>query len=180
MVASNFRLALAIVLAGAAVPTQALYDPAREYVEAGVVAARYPEPSVVISTPAFRSGRDDFTSQDEMMAFVGDLEAHAHDLRVRIIGRSQEGRAIPLLVFAAPAAGTGTDIVKNGKPTVLIIGQQHGNEPAGGEAALALAAELAGEGARRLAHVNVLIVPRANPDGAHHFVRATANRTLRK
>ena len=175
MVASNFRLALAIVLAGAAVPTQALYDPAREYVEAGVVAARYPEPSVVISTPAFRSGRDDFTSQDEMMAFVGDLEAHAHDLRVRIIGRSQEGRAIPLLVFAAPAAGTGTDIVKNGKPTVLIIGQQHGNEPAGGEAALALAAELAGEGARRLAHVNVLIVPRANPDGAHHFVRATAN-----
>ena len=175
MVASNFRLALAIVLAGAAVPTQALYDPAREYVEAGVVAARYPEPSVVISTPAFRPGRDDFTSQDEMMAFVGDLEAHAHDLRVRIIGRSQEGRAIPLLVFAAPAAGTGTDIVKNGKPTVLIIGQQHGNEPAGGEAALALAAELAGEGARRLAHVNVLIVPRANPDGAHHFVRATAN-----
>ena len=175
MVASNFRLALAIVLAGAAVPTQALYDPAREYVEAGVVAARYPEPSVVISTPAFRPGRDDFTSQDEMMAFVGDLEAHAHDLRVRIIGRSQEGRAIPLLVFAAPAAGTGTDIAKNGKPTVLIIGQQHGNEPAGGEAALALAAELAGEGARRLAHVNVLIVPRANPDGAHHFVRATAN-----
>src|SRR5438034_1305027 len=38
------------------------------------------------------------------------------------------------------------------------------------------AAELASaEGARRLDRVNVLIVPRANPDGAYDFVRGLAN-----
>src|SRR6266550_3502171 len=76
-----------------------------------------------------------------LLAFVNDLARRTPYLRVRIIGTSQENRAIPLLIFARPPAGGG-DLQKNGRPTVLVIGQQHGNEPAGGEAALALAAEL--------------------------------------
>ena len=152
------------------------YDPAREYVEAPAVAARYPDPAVEMPTPAFAPGKTDFTSQSELEAFVDDLGRRSRDLRVRIAGYSQEHRAIPLLVFARPAAASGGDVQKNGKPTVLIIGQQHGNEPAGGEAALALAAELsANPRARILDRVNVLIVPRANPDGAYHFVRGLKN-----
>jgi len=163
-------------IAGAAVaPAHALYDPAREYQESPAVAARYPDPPVEIGTPAFAAGRDDFTSQRELERFVDDLARRSRDLRVRIVGYSQEQRAIPLLIFARPASA-GTDLLQNGKPTVLIIGQQHGNEPAGGEAALALGAQLAADpGARILDRVNVLIVPRANPDGAHHFVRGLAN-----
>ena len=154
----------------------AVYDPAREYVEAPAVAARYSDPAVDIATPAFAPGKTDFTSQSELEAFVDDLGRRSRDLRVRIAGYSQEHRAIPLLVFARPAAASGGDVQKNGKPTVLIIGQQHGNEPAGGEAALALAAELsANPRARILDRVNVLIVPRANPDGAYHFVRGLKN-----
>ena len=153
----------------------ALYDPAREYTETAAVAARYPDPAVEIKTPAFAAGKADFTSQDELIAFVDDLARRSPALRVRIIGTSQEGRAIPLLIFARPST-SGGDLQRSGKPTVLIIGQQHGNEPAGGEAALALAAELASaEGEKRLDRINVLIVPRANPDGAYHFVRGLAN-----
>jgi hypothetical protein len=167
---------LALSLVGAMPLAHAQFDPSKEYVELPAVAARYPDPPLDIRTPAFTPGKSDFTSQDELMAFVDELAGRARDLRVRIIGRSQESRAIPLLVFARPSAAFGGDLQKSGKPTVLIIGLQHGNEPAGGEAALALAAELAsGDGAKRLDHVNVLIVPRANPDGAFHFVRATAN-----
>ncbi len=166
-------MAACMLLAPAA---HAVYDPAREYVEVQAVAARYPDPAVEFATPAFAAGKTDFTSQAELEAFVDDLARRSRDLRVRIVGHSQELRAIPLLVFARPAAGSGGDLQKNGKPTVLIIGQQHGNEPAGGEAALALAAELsAGPRAVILDRVNVLIVPRANPDGAHHFVRGLAN-----
>jgi Zinc carboxypeptidase len=103
---------------------------------------------------------------------VQSLARRSRDLRVRILGRSQEGRDIPLLVFARPAAADGAEVLKNGKPTVLIIGLQHGNEPAGGEAALALAGQLAsGDRAAVLDRLNVLIVPRGNPDGAYHFVR---------
>jgi hypothetical protein len=154
----------------------AAYEPAREYVESPAVAARYPDPAVAIATPAFATGKADFTSQLELEAFVDDLARDSRDLRLRIVGHSQGRRAIQLLVFARPAAASGADVQKNGKPTVLIIGQQHGNEPAGGEAALALAAELsANPRARILDRVNVLIVPRANPDGAHEFARGLGN-----
>ncbi|HET9046967.1 MAG TPA: M14 family metallopeptidase [Casimicrobiaceae bacterium] len=159
-----------------AAATHAAFDPAREYVETPAVAARFPDPAVDIATPAFRTGREDFTSQDEMITFVESVAARSRDARIVVLGRSQEGRAIPLLVFARPVAGQGADVVRNGKPTVLIIGQQHGNEPAGGEAALALALELGGpKGNAILDRVNVLIAPRTNPDGAHHFVRGLAN-----
>ena len=163
-------------LAGQAASAYALYDPAKEYVEAPAVAARYPDPPLDIPTPAFKPGRTDFTSQEELVAFVDGLAARSADLRVRIVGRSQEERAIALLIFARPAIADGSELAKNGKPTVLMIGQQHGNEPAGGEAALALAAELSGgSSAQVLDHVNLLIVPRANPDGAYHFVRGLKN-----
>ena len=62
------------------------------------------------------------------------------------------------------------------RPIVLLIGQMHGNEPAGGEAMLALAKSLAeGELKPLLDRITVVIVPRANPDGAHYFWRATAS-----
>ena len=111
------------------------------------------------------------------MRSSSDLARRSGDLRVRVVGRSQEHRAIPMLVFARPAAASGArSSSKNGKPTVLVVGQQHGNEPAGGEAALALAWQLATTPrAAVLDRVNVLIVPRANPDGAYHFVRGLAD-----
>ena len=170
---------LALILLAFAPLADALYDPAREYLETPAVAARYPDPAVEIRTPAFAAGKTDFTSQDELIAFVNGLARRTPYMRVKIIGISQENRAIPLLIFARPPA-SGGDLQKNGRPTVLIIGQQHGNEPAGGEAALALAAELAADSANRsgskwLDRINVLIVPRANPDGAHHFVRGLVN-----
>ena len=167
---------LAFALLAFAPTTWALYDASKEYVETAAVAARYPDPTIEIAAPALRPDRTDFTTQEELEAFVQDLARRSRDLRVRILGRSQEGRDIPLLVFARPAAADGADVLKNGKPTVLIIGQQHGNEPAGGEAALALAGQLAtSDRAAVLDRVNVLIVPRANPDGAYHFVRGLAD-----
>ena len=176
----SLRLAAIVIAAlcssGIAAPSYARYDPAKEYAETPAVAARYPDPGIDIPTPAFKVGKSDFTSQEELLAFVYELARRSPDLRVRITGKSQENRAIPLLVFARPAVGSGTDLLKSGKPTVLIIGQQHGNEPAGGEAALALAARLTtAEGAQLLDRINVLIVPRGNPDGAHHFIRGLKN-----
>ena len=169
-------LVLTALVAGICARTAcALYDPTDNYVEPPAVAARFPDPVAPIATPGLRAGRANFTSQAEMLKFLGDLAARTPDMRMRIVGRSQEERAIPLVVFAHPPTVNAAELAANGKPTILVIGQQHGNEPAGGEAALALALALAGERRAVLDRVNVLIVPRANPDGAQNFTRGTLN-----
>jgi hypothetical protein len=151
---------------------QAVFDPAKVYREAPAVAAKFPDPLIEIATPAFVPGKQDFTSQQELLAFIESLARKSSDLSVRMLGNTPEGRAIPLLVFARSEKGVNAAAAGNGKPTVLIIGQLHGDEPAGSEAGLALAASLAGGAlSSLLERVNVLIVPRANPDGAFHFMR---------
>ena len=175
------RLAFACALGAAAFmitgPAAARFDSARVAVEAPAVAARFPDPAVTYDTPGFRAGRDDFTSHAELMAFVAELQARSGGFTLRIIGASKEARAIPLLVFASTRTATPEAMIKSGNPTVLIVAQQHGNEPAGSEAALVIAARLAaGDLKPLLDRINVLIVPRANPDGAEAFVRDTSVR----
>src|SRR5207244_1763947 len=143
------------------------FDPAKAYKEAPGVAARYPDPQVDYDTPALAPGRTSFTSHAEMMAYLAALQAKSSVMTTTIVGRSQQDSELPLLMFGgfAPA-----------KPVVLLIGQQHGNEHAGGEAMLALAKRLAGgDLAPLLDRITVLIAPRANPDGAAADKRALAN-----
>lgn len=145
------------------------------------VAARFPAPSVTYSTPGLQAGRTSFTTQDEIARWLRDQEASlARSVGVRAsvlpIGQSQQGQALQALVLTR---GEGTDpaaLRATGRPTVLLIGQQHGDEPAGSEALLVIARELA-QGLLQplLEKINVVIVPRANPDGAASQQHATAN-----
>jgi hypothetical protein len=150
----------------------AAFDPATAYREANEVAVRYPDPIVSFTTPAFAAGKQDFTSQNEMMIYLRQLAERAPSMRLDVEARSQQGRELPILLFSHDQQMIGS----GAKPVALIIGQQHGNEPAGGEAALALAQRL-GEGDLRglLDAIDVIIVPRANPDGADAFKRSLAN-----
>ena len=155
----------------------ARFDPARALVEPDVVARRFPDPEVAYDTPGFRPGRTDFTSHDELIAWVEALQKDTGGFALRVIGRSGQGRPIPLLVFAIAGDTTGEAMQAAGRPTVLIVAQQHGNEPAGSEASLVIARRLASGDLRPLlARINVLIVPHANPDGAEAFVRDTASK----
>jgi hypothetical protein len=167
--------AVALLALGAARPAPALFDPAQEYTESPAVAARFPDPQTPLATPGFKSARVGFTSQTDLLKFVDDLAKSAPGMRRRIAGHSIEQRPIPLLVFAQPPALSGAEVAANGKPTVLVVGGQHGNEPAGTEAALALALELAGPRRAALERINVLIVPRAHPDGTFHWRRRLEN-----
>lgn len=155
----------------------AKYDPSKDYQEIPAVVKQFPSPSLIeLGTPAFADGKKDFTSQKEMEDFIQQLSQKSEQLKVRVIGESQKGRAIPLLVFSDSRSALPENVLKNGKPTVLILALQHGNEPASGEAALAYAKNLAeGKEGDVLTRVNVLIMPRANPDGAENFSRELAN-----
>ena len=137
------------------------------------VAARFPAPSTVYSTPGLQANRSTFTTQDEIQTWLRDQAAalaRSAGIKAAVlpIGLSQQGRQLEALVLTR---STGTDpaaLQVTGRPTVLLINQQHGDGPAGSEALLVIARELA-QGLLQplLERVNVVIVPRANPDSVH-------------
>jgi predicted deacylase len=148
----------------------------REYSQSPAVRARFADVPIKLDAPGLAPDRDTFTSQEEMIAFVARMAARARNLHVGSLGKSQEGRDLPYLVFTAEGSGEAAAIKGRERPIVWLVGQQHGNEPAGGEAMLALASALAdGELKPLLDRITVVIVPRANPDGAAAFVRGSAN-----
>ncbi len=134
----------------------------------------FPDPPVIIETPAF-STRNRFTSQHEMLGFIDRLRIRTSHLHVLNLGFSQQGRRIPMLVFTLAPGGTAQHLIETGKPTVWVHAQLHGNEPAAGEGALALAGQLADKLAYVLDRINVVIVPRVNVDGSAFFERNASN-----
>jgi predicted deacylase len=149
----------------------AQFDPSKVVVEPEAVARQFPDPALPFTSPAFAPGRQDFTSHAEAMGFLDTLARASARLGLETLGPSQQGRAMRLAVLTGPR---GFDAQL---PTVLILAQQHGNEPAGGEAALVLVHRLANEKSELLDRVNVLILPRANPDAAERFAREAHNGT---
>ncbi len=172
------RRAACLVLVALAGPAAAQVDVPRagEYRQSPAVLARYGDVPVSLTAPALAPGRAALTDQAEMEAFLADLAARHPTLRLSSLGRSIEGRDIPVIIATAEGLSDPAAIRALGRPVVWLVGQQHGNEPAGGEAMLAVAHALAeGELKGLLDRVTVVIVPRANPDGAAAFTRATAN-----
>ena len=143
------------------------------------VAARFPAPPVTYSTPGLLAGRTTFTTQSEMHAWLLEQSAAAaRNTGVKSallsIGSSQNRQPLEALVLTRAGSTDPGSLQASGKPTVLLMGQQHGDEPAGSEALLVIARELS-QGLLQplLERINVIIVPRSNPDGAAAGQRAT-------
>ena len=144
------------------------------------VAARFPNPSVVYSTPGLGADRRAFTTNAEVGQWLRSLSDSAPRGSTRTqllqIGSSQRGEPIQGLLVTRAAGTDPASLDKSGRPTVVLIGQQHGDEPAGSEALLVISRELAqGLLEPLLDRINVVVVPRANPDGAEVGTRVTAN-----
>ncbi|MDO9112312.1 MAG: M14 family metallopeptidase [Polaromonas sp.] len=160
-------------------PAMGLPPPAGAAPYSAAVAARFPAPSVIYNTPGLQEGRSSFTSNAEIQTWLRELSTAASrspglKAAVLSIGQSQRGETLEALVLTRAAGTDAAAITASGRPTVLLVGQQHGDEPAGTEALLVVARELT-QGLLRpvLDRVNVIIVPRANPDGSMDNKRVT-------
>ena len=161
-------------------PAGASVNPAEEPLPyPPAVAARFPAPAVTYSTPGLLAGRTTFTNQPEMHAWLLEqAAAAARTTGVKSallpIGSSQNRQPLEALVLTRAGSTDPGSLQASGKPTVLLIGQQHGDEPAGSEALLVIARELS-QGLLQplLERINVIIVPRSNPDGAAAGQRVT-------
>ena len=136
-------------------------------------------------TPAF-DGTDaahEFTTQEELMAFMADRDASCGYMYAYSAGTTPNYKFdIPMAIFTnteIPAGATleeAAALVKaNGKTTVWYQTQIHPNEPASGEGALVVIDDFINdpEAKALLDDINVVIVPRINPDGSYLFSRAT-------
>ena len=144
------------------------------------VAARFPDPAVLYSTPGLEPGRRAFTTNAELAQWLQTLVSSAPSGPTRTkllnLGMSQLGEPLLGLLLTRAAGTEPAQLDASGRPTVVLIGQQHGNEPAGSEALLVISRELTqGLLAPLLDRINVVVVPRANPDGTATQTRSTAS-----
>lgn len=176
--APTTRPALAAQPVPMAPPPQAGTLPDLPY--SAAVAARFPDPAIRYNTPGLAENRRAFTTNAEIGRWLDQLaETPSRTGTVASVlrlGPSQRGEPITALVLTHAKDTRPDTLLDSKRPTALLIGQQHGDEPAGSEALLVVAQELAhGLLEPLLEQINVVIVPRANPDGAEAGTRTTAN-----
>jgi hypothetical protein len=162
------------------------------YDESAALAARFPEPNVSFESPGLQPGRQTFTTQDELQALLkkwaqasGSVSAGKAAVGnqrplVKLIelGSSQLGVPLQAVLFTRDVGGKPNETSRTLRPTVVLLGQQHGDEPASTEALLVLGETLANgtsEFQATLDKIDVVIFPRVNPDGAQLGKSISAN-----
>jgi predicted deacylase len=81
-------------------------------------------------TVAERTGFRETSRHDDVLRFVDELHASRPRFRVESMGKSAEGREMPVMIFG------------NSGPVVLVVANIHAGEVEGKEAVLALARDL--------------------------------------
>jgi hypothetical protein len=121
-------------------------------------------------TPDQTVSLEAFSTYEELTDRLMKIERTSRGLvEIEAIGTTGEGRSIWLAKIGDPE-----------NTPVLIFTQQHGDEPHGTEAALELIKKLStgsAEAREILDHLYVLVIPRANPDGAEIPTRGNADFT---
>ena len=110
----------------------------------------------------------ELTSNTDLDAKLRQAEAAEH-ITLHEIGRSVEDRPLWAVRLRRPT------VVGENACVVLLIGQQHADEPAGGEALLELIGDVALDPTKLNPSVDLWIIPRINPDGAERSQRRNAN-----
>jgi dipeptidyl-peptidase 4 len=107
------------------------------------------------------------TLYDPLMKFVHELDAASPLMSVRKLTTTLGDRDVVLAVLSNPPIYRPEDVLRTGKPIVLIVNNVHGNEVAGKDASMEIMRDLVqGDLRPLLDDVVVLNVPTINPDGA--------------
>jgi hypothetical protein len=117
-------------------------------------------------TVAERSEYRSTATYAEVTALLDRIESKSALLRRSELGKTVEGRTIPLVILADPPIETAEQAKASGKVIVLGLGNIHAGEVCGKEALLMLTRELAGRADHPLLDdLIVVLVPIYNADG---------------
>lgn len=147
---------------------------------AGRGLAQQPADHPAFQTVAERSDYRKTSTYAECVAQLDALEASSKVATRLDMGKTVEGRSIPVLVLADPPvrnAAEAREATRNGKLVVLLFGNIHAGEVDGKEALGALARQLAGTPSRPLLqNLVIAIAPIYNADGNERFGPTAKNR----
>ncbi|MCP4712433.1 MAG: DUF2817 domain-containing protein [Planctomycetes bacterium] len=130
-----------------------------------------------ILSPGAQSDFANYTTHDEMMQYLQDLQAASTDMLLSTFGTTIEGRQQPYAIFSRPMVTSSAEAMMSGKPIVVLAANIHGGEKTVRESLLVLAGELADEDSdtnRLLDYVVIVMVPSINPDGFERSTRGNA------
>lgn len=109
----------------------------------------------------------ELTPHEEVGRFYQALARRSPEVGIVEIGKSREGRDLLLVTLSRPTVFDAFEGRASGKPIILVVAQVHGDEPAGKEALMLFARDVAtGDLAHLLDSVIFVLVPQLNPDGA--------------
>ncbi|MGD1915419.1 MAG: DPP IV N-terminal domain-containing protein, partial [Phycisphaerales bacterium] len=129
----------------------------------GAASSDQPDPPVTV---AERSDYERTGTSDDVETFLETLHEQSERTWLGSIGRSNNGKDLPLLVLADPPVSSAQEARESGKLVVLLFGNIHSGEVCGKEALQMLARELAlGERDELLDDLIICFVPNINPDG---------------
>jgi hypothetical protein len=117
-------------------------------------------------TPFERSTTYTLPNSTQVSAYLNQLTQQSSKASILSLGHSAGGRPIDALLMSHDAAFLKTGQPTNQRPTVMLIGSQHGNEPSGTEAVQILVRQvLGGDQQHLLDKMNFIAIVLANPDG---------------
>jgi hypothetical protein len=117
-------------------------------------------------TRAERSGFTETSTYADVMAFIDSLKTSSKDIYVTTLGRSPEGKEIPLVVLARPIVRSAMEAKRSNRPIVYIQGNIHGGEVEGKEATLSMLRDLARDNYQNVVDSLVIVAaPIYNIDG---------------
>ena len=153
MIKRNWRRLNHVALVLAAISVQA-------------VAAPTSVPAGPWITPNQNVSLEGFETYEQLTAKLQQIEKRSKGLvEIESVAVTNQGRDVWLIKVGDPE-----------NTPVLIMTQQHGNEPHGTEAAIEVIKTLtSGAGRSILDELYVLIIPRVNPDGSELFTRGNTN-----
>ncbi|HJN07879.1 MAG TPA: DPP IV N-terminal domain-containing protein [Pirellulaceae bacterium] len=137
---------------------------------AGQESVRDQESSGALQTIAERSEFTATARHADVIEFCQQLAARSKAVELAELGKSFEGRSLPLLIIADPPLKTPAEAAKSKKLVVFAMGNIHAGEVCGKEALLMLARDLVSGGKQPLLKdLVVLFAPIYNADGNERF-----------
>lgn len=124
--------------------------------------------SVVEMTPAQKNNYTKLTSNAAMIRFLERADSLHPKLRLEKVSLN-DSLWLPVVYFEDSLERPGRKI------SIMLIAQQHGNEPSGMEGMLLLLRDIAlGKHNHWLDHARILMIPQCNPYGGDHHLRRNA------